>query len=81
MRCPHCDKPAKSKVLLTRTGEGAVWRRRSCGFCFKTFVTREEAPAGLKMPGCVENAGRSAREPKLNPGQGKFQTDHLTGVW
>lgn len=81
MICPHCGEQGRSKVLLTRTGGGAVWRRRSCGRCFKNFVTREEAPPGLKMPNNVESPDRSARSPKMKPGQSAFQTDHLDGIW
>lgn len=42
MRCPHCAKP-KSRVLESRPDStNAVWRQRTCNYCFKSWVTREE---------------------------------------
>lgn len=78
MKCPHCFASSKAKVQRTRTDENAVWRARSCGVCFKTFVTREEAPKGLRMPSGLDRG--SARAPKLSPGQKKFDTSHLQGL-
>lgn len=77
MRCPKCNNPAsKPKVLETRTHEGSVYRRRSCGFCFKNFVTVETAPEGLRMP---ETRDRSRG--RLKPGQERFNTQHLMDLW
>jgi hypothetical protein len=76
MKCPHCERSdRKPKVLETRTVDGTVYRRRLCGWCFKSFVTREEAPPGLRLP---EGRDRSAR---LKPGQQKFNTQHLMELW
>lgn len=53
MRCPHCHNEVKAPVNETRVYEGDVYRRRCCGRCGRSFVTREVAPAGLKMPAAV----------------------------
>ena len=50
MKCPHCGKESKGLVLETRTRDGDLLRRRSCGHCGQTFVTREYVDAELKIP-------------------------------
>ena len=77
MQCPKCNKQAtKAKVLETRTVDGTLYRRRCCGACFKTFVTIETAPEGLRLP-----RAEKGPEARLKPGQGEFNTQHLIDVW
>lgn len=79
MKCPHCEAD-KSKVLSTRTDSSGIYRRRYCLACGGAFVSVETAPVGLKMPTSAEHKSR-LKEAKRKPGQGAFQTDHLTGIW
>lgn len=67
IRCSRCHKTTRAKVLESRPHDGRVWRRRQCGLCFATFVTREEAPEGLRMPAETSSKHRAAatdRTPK-----------------
>jgi transcriptional regulator NrdR family protein len=75
MKCPHCGC-ARSRVLLTRAGPEAVYRRRNCLGCFRNFVSIEEAPKGLRLPRDIEHKS-SAKAPRKKPGQASFNTQHL----
>jgi transcriptional repressor NrdR len=58
MQCPYCSNP-ESRVVDSRTGEGAIRRRRECERCgqrFTTFERVEHAPVRV-----VKKDGR--REP------------------
>jgi len=84
MQCPHCDKATKAKVLESRPHNGYVYRRRACGGCFKTFVSREEAPAGLKMPAETQSKYRiKALTPKPEQTDGVIRSagEHLKNFW
>lgn len=50
MRCPHCSREGRSKVIESRPAEGCVWRRRACLLCFEIFVSEERSDLGMKMP-------------------------------
>jgi hypothetical protein len=54
-----------------------------CSVCFKTFVSREDAPEGLKMPYATQSKFRvTDRTPK--PDQGgviRNNGEHLRFVW
>lgn len=58
--CPHCGKAARGKVLESRPLEGEVWRRRMCGACLTTFVTREASGVDLKMPALTQSRHRTS---------------------
>jgi transcriptional regulator NrdR family protein len=83
MKCPHCSIKSKAKVFETRSHDGQVYRRRICSHCCKTFVTREEAPEGLKMPNETQSRHRIV-DPKPKPEQGgviQSSGAHLQNLW
>jgi transcriptional regulator NrdR family protein len=83
MRCPHCQSTKKCKVLESRPHDGQVFRRRMCSTCFKTFVSREEAPEGLKMPNATQSKFRITDQ-TLKPGQDgviRNTGEHLRFIW
>ena len=64
IRCSHCERMGKALVVETRRDETGVYRRRSCGFCGKCFVTHETAPKGLRMPSQFARTKREKSEAK-----------------
>ena len=83
MRCPHCHKEGRSKVLESRAWNGKTWRRRTCGLCLKNFVSTELAEPGMRMPNETQSRHR-AKDPKPKPEQGGGITStgaHLQAVW
>lgn len=50
MKCPHCNKESKAKVISSRRFDADVWRIRICGICTKQFVSRETSSKELKFP-------------------------------
>jgi hypothetical protein len=83
VKCPHCDKTTKGKVLESRPHDGKVWRRRMCGGCLTTFVSVEEAPPGLRMPTETQSRHRvTDRTPKPEErGAITSTAAHLQGLW
>ena len=90
MKCPHCDKESRAPIRETRRHAGAVFRRRTCSCCLKTFVSREEAPPGMKMPNETQSRFRVAdrltdRRQKpdemLKPSSPRGDGLHLQGIW
>ena len=85
MRCPHCRAASKARVLESRPAGADIWRRRQCGACGRTFVSRETAAAELRMPAetrsihrCQTMRDRLAKPEERGPrGDGA----HLQGVW
>ena len=73
MNCPHCEATSKALVLESRRVEGDILRRRLCGVCSKTYVTREYADSDLRIP----------TAPKAKPVKTvRGRTDNtLFGVW
>lgn len=61
MNCPHCAAKCTSIVLETRKDEVDVYRRRACGMCGKSVVTREYADASLKMPPTTRDRKHTGR--------------------
>lgn len=83
MRCPHCHKEGRSKVLESRTWDGRVWRRRTCALCLTNFVSMELAEPGTRMPDETQSRHR-AKDPKPKPeerGPIRSTAAHLQGVW
>lgn len=85
MKCPHCQVDAKALTVETRQHEGATYRRRSCGRCGKSFVTQEQAPAGLKMPAPVRDGRARGVLPKAPPAARPLKAPgaaaHLQEIW
>ena len=50
MRCPHCGVESNALILETRKGGDSIMRRRVCGGCSKSFVSREYTEAEMKLP-------------------------------
>lgn len=74
MKCPHCLKVSRSKVLESRSCHGTVWRRRRCSICQKTFVSAEVSDVDTKMPNESQWRHR-AQAAEARTGA------HLQGVW
>lgn len=68
MKCPKCQKDGKSQVLESRPADGQIWRRRMCGLCFNTFVSRETAEPGMTMPTQTQSRHR-LKDRKIKPEQ------------
>jgi len=84
MNCPHCGKTTKSKVLESRPHDGQIFRRRSCGGCFKNYVSREEASVGLKMPAETQSKYRIKDlkpKPEQTDGIIRSSGEHLKHFW
>lgn len=86
MKCPKCQHSAHHKVTETREHEGLNYRRRACGNCGQTFITREEAPEGLKMPKVVQNSINRGHPRKSRAIHGpapvlRGDGGHLQDVW
>jgi len=84
VKCPHCNKTTKAKVLESRPHDGFVYRRRACGGCFKTFVSSEEAVPGLKMPNETQSRYRVTDlkpKPEQTDGVIRSSGEHLKHFW
>jgi transcriptional regulator NrdR family protein len=84
MKCPHCSASTKAKVMESRPHDGQVYRRRICGQCFKTFVSCEDAPSGLRMPNGTQSRHRiTDRKPKPEETDGIIRSTgaHLQSLW
>ena len=84
MKCPHCQKTVKSKVLESRPYAGQVWRRRHCLGCFSVYVSAEHSTADMRMPSGTQSRCRiTDRTPK--PGQTADRITstglHLQNIW
>ena len=83
MRCPHCQKEGRSKVLESRVWDGKNWRRRTCALCLKNFVSTELAEPGMRMPNETQSKFR-AKNPTPKPeerGVIRSTAVHLQEVW
>lgn len=84
MKCPHCNKAAKAKVLESRPHEGRIWRRRLCPLCHKTYVSSEHAEVDMKMPAATQSKHRIT-DPKPKPEQSdgviRSTGEHLRWNW
>lgn len=82
MRCPHCQKEGRSKVLESRVWDGKNWRRRTCALCLKNFVSTELAEPGMRMPNETQSKFR-AKNPTPKPEERVIRSTaaHLQGVW
>lgn len=82
MKCPHCLKEGRSKVLESRVWDGKVWRRRTCALCLKNFVSTELAEPGLRMPNETQSRHR-VKDPTPKPEERVIRSTaaHLQGVW
>ena len=69
MKCPHCNRVSRSRVLESRPHDGCVWRRRMCPLCVKTFVSSEHSEPGMKMPLATQSRYR-VTDPKPKPEEG-----------
>ena len=84
MKCPHCNKASKAKVLESRPHAGQVWRRRQCGSCYKTFVSAEHTSIELRMPNETQSRHRVIdRTPKPEQTDGVIRSagEHLKHFW
>ncbi len=80
---PHCNKITRALVLETRTSGDAIYRRRVCGACGKTFVSRESTSPDLRLPRertAAEKAARAAAK-RLTSDKVRGDGAHLDGVW
>jgi transcriptional regulator NrdR family protein len=79
MKCPHCNKESKGKVIESRRVNGQVWRQRLCGFCLKTFISTETTSVDLKFPWNDLTIKRKARlvksSPKLSSVWGNYESE------
>lgn len=83
MKCPHCSKTGRSKVLESRVWDGKVWRRRTCALCLRNFVSTEVAEPDTRMPRETQSRHR-VKDPTPKPEQGGVITStgaHLQAVW
>lgn len=83
MRCPHCQKEGRSRVLESRTWDGKIWRRRTCPLCLKNFVSVELSEPGTRMPNETQSKFR-IKDPTPKPeerGPIRSSTEHLQGIW
>lgn len=83
MKCPHCQKESKAKVLESRLWDGKMWRRRTCSLCFRSFVSVETTDSGLRMPAMAHSRHR-LKDVKPKPedaGAIKSDAAHLQGIW
>lgn len=69
MRCPHCQKESKAKVLESRKVEGEVWRLRVCALCIKQFVSQETTSKEMKFPWSAVAVKRKLAEVEEAPVQ------------
>lgn len=70
MKCPHCGKESKSKVIVSRKHDGQVWRQRICGLCLTEFVSCETTSKDMKFPwGAVMKGRRQVVEIEEKPVQ------------
>jgi hypothetical protein len=70
--------------MESRPHEGFVYRRRACGACYRTFVSREESPVGLKMPNETQSRYRvTDLKPKPEQTNGVIRSsgEHLANFW
>lgn len=83
MRCPHCQKESKAKVLESRSCDGRMWRRRACSLCFRNFVSVEMSEPDLRMPATANSWHRlkDVRPKPEDAGAIKSDASHLQGVW
>lgn len=77
MKCPLCHSATKAPVTETRDALEALYRRRKCDVCEKSFVTYELAPPNLKMPP-QHNNRRSRRK---DEGVIRSTGAHLQNIW
>jgi transcriptional regulator NrdR family protein len=65
MKCPHCHADSTALILETRKAGEDIMRRRVCGTCGTSFVSREYTEAGMKLPPTVRiRVGRVEPGPK-----------------
>jgi len=79
MKCPHCQKETKAKVIESRRVAGQVWRQRLCGACLQTFISTEVTSADLRFP-WVQIEKRKRRAKKAAPSKTSADFSALT-VW
>ena len=65
MKCPHCKNEFKGRVLETRPCDDDILRRRQCGHCGSTFVTKESVSPGLKIPKNRAEGPKSEKSEKV----------------
>lgn len=66
MKCPHCTKECNAVVLETRKLDGDVYRKRVCGHCGNSFISREYSDVNFKLP---SRPGRNKRSNnRIEPG-------------
>lgn len=82
MKCPHCGKEGRSRVLESRPWDGAQWRRRTCGLCLQNYVSKEITEVGMRMPNETQSRFR-AKDPTVKPGQQVITNTgkHLMDLW
>lgn len=84
MKCPHCLREGRSKVLESRPSDGHVWRRRMCLLCFATYVSEERAHLDMKMPKKTRSQYRlKDRKPKPEEMKREITSDgkDLQDLW
>lgn len=81
MKCPHCDKESKAKVLESRKVNGEVWRNRFCNKCLKQFVSHETTSADLKFPWTALNRRKKLKQAEEKPVQQQNKWVFPTKLW
>lgn len=84
MKCPHCNKVIKSKVLESRQHNGQVYRRRHCLGCLAVYISVEQSTADMRMPAETQSRYRiTDRTPKPEQPQGRITGTglHLQNIW
>lgn len=77
MKCPHCNATGKSPVMESRQHPEGVLRRRSCGLCFKAYVTLEFADPELRIRRDRPDRLKAAEKAK----ELRTTSPALFGVW
>lgn len=83
MRCPHCERESKGRVVESRKVGGQVWRQRICGSCLMTFVSVESTSTDLRFPWAELGRRKPHRlEPKPAPAKSPGGTGlELAAAW
>lgn len=83
MRCPHCQHDGKAAVIESRQIDGDVYRKRTCGKCFKGFTSREQATTEPMPPNrhLRPHEHRSQQLARVPAKPAKTDAAHLQGVW
>lgn len=84
MRCPRCEAVTRSPVVESRAHDGAIWRRRICGACLKSYVTEERGvlrPMPAQTQSRQRRAAAASTQPSPPAGPPRGDGAHLQNLW